>query len=336
MKNLVTVILPIYNVEAYLVKSVNSIINQTYSNLEIILVNDGSLDNCPKICDDFAKKDPRIKVIHKKNGGLSDARNVGIESAKGKYITFLDSDDYVELNLIEIAITSAELTKSDIITWGYYVDFMSQDENLNNTIIHKYAPGIYTKKEFKKIPIDTSFIANIGYAWNKMYRQEFIMENNLRFEKGLSLVEDIVFNSTAFSLSEKIVCLEDILTHYMKRPHETLGSKFHDNYFQLKLKGRTAVRELLEAWHFDKKEISRIISLLEFSILKNILGLLTKSNTMSYTQKKAYLNNVFQSLDIVLAHGVKVSSLKDKIILSLIKKRKTRTLLSLYEKIQKN
>ena len=101
-RELISVIIPIYKVEDLLERCVNSVINQTYNNLQIILVDDGSPDNCPKLCDDFAKKDNRILVIHKENGGLSDARNYGIEKAKGKYITFIDSDDYIDDRMIEI------------------------------------------------------------------------------------------------------------------------------------------------------------------------------------------------------------------------------------------
>ena len=100
--DLITIVIPVYKVEKYLEKSINSVINQTYQNLEIILVDDGSPDNCPQICEKYAKKDNRIKVIHKENGGLSDARNAGIDIAKGKYITFIDSDDYVTDDYVEL------------------------------------------------------------------------------------------------------------------------------------------------------------------------------------------------------------------------------------------
>ncbi|HFI0794571.1 TPA: glycosyltransferase family 2 protein [Streptococcus suis] len=100
-EELVSVIVPVYNVEKYLVQCIDSIINQTYQNLEIILVNDGSTDNSGKICDEYAKKDSRIKVIHKENGGLSDARNKGLDFMTGEYVTLVDSDDYLEHNCIE-------------------------------------------------------------------------------------------------------------------------------------------------------------------------------------------------------------------------------------------
>ena len=102
--DLVSVVVPVYNVEKYLNRCVESIVNQTYKNLEIILVDDGSLDNCPVMCDEWAKKDNRIKVIHKKNGGVSSARNAGIDKSNGKYISFIDPDDYIEENMYFLMI----------------------------------------------------------------------------------------------------------------------------------------------------------------------------------------------------------------------------------------
>ena len=101
-KEVISIVVPIYKVEKYIKKCIDSIIEQTYKNLEIILVDDGSPDGCAKICDEYAKKDKRIKAIHKENGGLSDARNVGIDISTGKYICFVDSDDYIENNYIEL------------------------------------------------------------------------------------------------------------------------------------------------------------------------------------------------------------------------------------------
>lgn len=103
---LVSIIVPVYNVEKYLEKCIESIINQTYSNLEIVLSDDGSTDNSPSICDEYALKDSRIRVIHKSNGGLSDARNAALDIISGKYITFIDSDDYIEKEAIEILVNA--------------------------------------------------------------------------------------------------------------------------------------------------------------------------------------------------------------------------------------
>ena len=115
MNSLISVIVPIYNVEKYLDRCVESIINQTYKNLEIILVDDGSPDNCTQMCDDYAKKDSRIRVVHKENGGLSDARNAGMEVATGEYVSFIDSDDYISLDFYETLFQTMIDNDSDIV-----------------------------------------------------------------------------------------------------------------------------------------------------------------------------------------------------------------------------
>ena len=117
-QGLVTVVLPIYNVEKYLDRCMKSIVNQTYRNLEIILVDDGSPDHCPEICDRWAETDNRIRVIHKENAGLGMARNTGIENASGEYICLFDSDDYVALDLVEKAYTLAQESQADIVIFG--------------------------------------------------------------------------------------------------------------------------------------------------------------------------------------------------------------------------
>ena len=126
-KELISVVLPIYNVENYLDRCINSIVHQTYDNLEIILIDDGSPDSCPQKCDEWAKKDNRIKVIHKKNAGLGMARNTGIENASGEYLCFCDSDDYIDLETINKAYEVAKKNNADIVTFG--INEVSSDGN---------------------------------------------------------------------------------------------------------------------------------------------------------------------------------------------------------------
>ena len=118
-EDIVSIIVPVYKVENEIDRCIQSILNQTYTSIEIILVDDGSPDKCPQICDKYAKQDKRIKVIHKENGGLSDARNVGLDMAKGEYIAFIDSDDWVEDSFIEQLLTNLISTNSDISICGY-------------------------------------------------------------------------------------------------------------------------------------------------------------------------------------------------------------------------
>lgn len=123
IKGLISIIVPVYNVEAYLERCINSILNQTYKNFELILVDDGSPDNCPRICDEYAKKDSRIKVLHKENGGLSDARNVALGIAGGEYIMFVDSDDLIVPNCLQLVFDSAEKNDADVVVSTRFKSF---------------------------------------------------------------------------------------------------------------------------------------------------------------------------------------------------------------------
>lgn len=188
---LVTIVLPIYNVEKYLNRCINSIVNQTYKNLEIILVDDGSPDKCPEMCDEWEKKDTRIKVIHKQNEGLGMARNTGIENATGDYICFFDSDDYLELTAIEKLYKLAEKTDPDIVTYGY------SKVNDSGNIYEKSIPNVkkitYEKKEIMEeflpdmiFEVETSDNHNLHMsAWASMlfFKSYFKFRMEICFRK---------------------------------------------------------------------------------------------------------------------------------------------------------
>lgn len=181
MNELITIIVPVYKVEPYIYRCVDSIINQTYKNLEIILVDDGSPDNCGSICDEYAKQDNRIKVIHKKNGGLSDARNVGIDIACGDYLGFVDSDDWIEPDMVEILIDDATTNNADISCCGYYKVYNdgSKLNNVRGFIDNRVFKG---KEIFKNFFLFTDFV-----IWNKIYKKSIFKE--IRFPLG-KLYED--------------------------------------------------------------------------------------------------------------------------------------------------
>ena len=126
----ISVVIPVYNKEKYMDDLFQCLLSQTFEEFECILIDDGSTDDSPMICDEYAKKDDRIKVIHKKNGGLSDARNAGLEIASGDYIMFLDSDDYIENNMVESLLKVAIENQSDIVLCGFYADFVDVNEQL--------------------------------------------------------------------------------------------------------------------------------------------------------------------------------------------------------------
>lgn len=185
MNELVSVIVPIYGVEEYLDKCINSIINQTYKNLEIILVDDGSPDKCPDICDEWAKIDNRIKVIHKKNGGLSDARNAGIDCARGEYFIFVDSDDWIESTMVEHLLTVCKKYDVKLVSCARYIT----DGNSINAVAFSGNERVYSAEETLKEILSGKAI-DVA-AWDKIYARALF--DSVRFPVGENNEDIAVF-----------------------------------------------------------------------------------------------------------------------------------------------
>ena len=176
----VSIVIPVYNAEKYLRECLDSIINQTYENIEIIIINDGSKDSSLNICKEYAKEDSRIKLINQENIGVSKTRNKGIDVATGKYILFVDSDDYCELNMVEIAMKSAQ--KDELFIWGY------TEVHKNKVVPIKYNIEINMNNLYK---IFTSTL--IGSSCNKIFSVQILRENKLYFEEKIYNCEDLLF-----------------------------------------------------------------------------------------------------------------------------------------------
>ena len=210
----VSVIIPIYNVEKYLKKCVDSVINQTYKDLEIWLVDDGSPDNCPAICDEYAAKDSRIKVIHKKNGGLSDARNAALDVMTGEYVTFVDSDDYIPNNAIQTLYDILKKYDADIALGNMY----SVNENgLINT-------DCSFSNEEKVLCDDEIFLTlNRPNAPSKLYRAD--LYNDVRFPVG-KLYEDVFTWHKILSQVKKVALTGKVSYYYLTRSGSIMRSEY--------------------------------------------------------------------------------------------------------------
>lgn len=211
---LISVIVPVYKVEDYLDRCIKSILDQTYSNLEIILVDDGSPDNCPQMCDDYAKKDSRVKVIHKKNGGLSSARNAGLDLCSGEYISFVDSDDYVDKRFIELLYKAIHDTKSCISICGYKCFY--NDSFTNKSFPKRISGSKYELVSGYKAVLNLLYSG--GFFWviapNKLYKAELF--KTLRYPVG-KMCEDSYTTYKLFFNSKKVVFFKQQLYHYLQR-----------------------------------------------------------------------------------------------------------------------
>lgn len=221
-KELITIIIPVYNVEKYLNKCIKSIINQTYTNLEINLIDDGSIDNSGKICDEFSKKDKRINVFHINNHGVSYARNYGLRYSNGKYLIFIDSDDWLEKNMIEVLYKNLVLYNSDVIACDYYFNYE------NNEIKHNARQNIEViddKHKMLTYLFDDSFYG--GYLWNKLIKKDILKNSKLKFDENVKICEDLLFLSKVINKIKRIVYIpNEALYHYRKRPDSAVNFNY--------------------------------------------------------------------------------------------------------------
>lgn len=219
VKNLVSVIVPIYNVEKYLERCVDSIVKQTYLNLEIILVDDGSTDSSGALCDKLAKKDTRIKAIHKCNGGLSDARNKAIDEADGEYLYFVDSDDYIPLDSIEYLLNKLKDSKSDIAIGGMLTT-SKLDENVAKE--ETYTVTLNNKEAVRELFYGSYYTTS---ASAKLYKASLFDE--IRYPYG-KLNEDLFTTYKLLNRAERVVCSDKTVYYYYHRPGSIMNSAFNE------------------------------------------------------------------------------------------------------------
>ena len=239
MKPLISIIVPVYNVETYLAKCVDSILAQTYTNLEIFLVNDGSSDCCGKLCDEYAKEDKRIKVIHKKNGGLSDARNVAIDVTTGEFITFIDSDDYVTDDYIMTLYSLIEKYECKVSIALY------------NTFVEGSKPKVVNRVYREDCQTNIKAIEEMIYqekydtaSWAKLYHSS-LFATGIRYPKGI-VYEDLATTYLLIFQSDKVAFCNRRIYNYLLRRDSIEGSSFSSKKMDSALK----VCELMES-HLD-------------------------------------------------------------------------------------
>ena len=216
---LVSVIVPVYKVEYVVKNCIESILNQTFTDFELILVDDGSPDNCPKMCDDYAKKDSRIKVVHKENGGLSDARNAGMKVATGEYVSFIDSDDYISLDFYEILLQTMIDNDSDIVECGvvkFYengkFDEYSDDQMIKNFNTVDGLEGLINENSFHQ------------YVWNKLYKSNIALD--IPYAVG-KLNEDEFWTYQIFGKAKKVTRIYKTMYYYFQRGSSIMGNGYN-------------------------------------------------------------------------------------------------------------
>ena len=267
---LVSVIVPVYNVEKYLARCIQSVCGQSYQGLEIILVDDGSKDKSGVICDEYAERDGRIKVIHKENGGLGDARNAGVEKAEGKYLLFVDSDDRIHENLVRNTVETAEKNQADMVIF----DYIGEEENGNLTDRFTFP---FSANRVIEVAEEKELIMRSCSAVNKLIRRELWKESGFQFPKG-RYYEDLATIPKVMTKTKKIVYLPEVYYYYLMRD----GSIMHSRNFEKNYEDRTwAVDQLLE--YFERENL--------IETYRNELEYLVFENTYFVPSKEIVLND---------------------------------------------
>lgn len=326
---LVSIIVPIYNVEIYIRKCIQSLLNQTYNNYEIILVDDGSPDNCGLICDEFATESPIIKVLHLENGGVCRARNEGMKLAKGEYFCFVDSDDWVEEDYLKDFVDNLDTPFTMVVQDAYrdlpnevqkdYFNFRDEKYELAKDKIKLFKDGFFQE----------------GFPWNKIFSSKIIIENNLTFDPAIKLGDDEKWNLNYYKYIREFKFISKSNYHYIYNPNsisnqarpferELLRYQFRADYFQylldiennIKVKNELflilsdKIEEHFRICIFDRIYKGNLSENERINRLKVISGLSTKE--LSFLRSNLFFRNIDYSL------------LKSKKILILDKFKKMR------------
>lgn len=279
----VSIIVPAYNVEKYIFDTIKTIEVQTYKNIEIIIVNDGSTDNTLKICQELAKENKNIKLINQSNKGVSEARNKGIEMATGEYIAFIDSDDLLEKDMIELLVKGLEEFNADISICGYKI-------NYNNEYYCYYG----TKKIFeynqKKLIEEFLNEENISVSlWNKLFRKDCI--RNIQFAKGIRINEDKLFLLKAILNSQKAVYHDICKYIYIKRENSATTSKFSEKLFDV-IKVNKMIKDTLAETKYSDLKLIEINEIINLAVIYRMM-LLSKSEK-EYAKEYNYIKKTIK------------------------------------------
>ncbi len=320
----VSVIVPVYNVEKYLQQCVDSLLAQTYKNIEIILVDDGAKDNSGKMCDELAQKDVRIKVVHKENQGLGYARNTGLEYATGEYVTFIDSDDYADVDLIEQLVVNIWENSADVCIGGFErVDNVGQ-----SLFIEKYQHKCYCEDEV----INNIFIKMFGSApeksdairmsvWNTLYSMKIIKEHNIKFPSEREFIsEDIVFDTEYYPHVKKGVIVESIAYKYRVNP-QSLTAKYMVDRLERVMKLYFELEQRIKKLNLGNEALYR----LQRQTFVNIrVCIRQEKKAISHNRATKSISNIRRMCDlegvqnIVAQYPVKLLPLKQKVFVKLI------------------
>lgn len=291
----ISVIMPVYNVEQYVSKSIESIINQSFSDFELIIINDGSTDKSKEIIEKYANLDSRITIINKKNEGVASARNLGIDRAVGKYLFFCDSDDYAEKDMLESLYKKIEEKDAEIVISGFFMQY-NENEHIKNY-------KVSTEKEYYFLQ-STDFINNmyefikmnlINTPWNKLYLNKIIKKENLRFENRFG--EDAFFNVNYLKIINKILIIPDTLYYWNRSRENSETDKIYKDINAFLNEKYSVFIKLKELYKNNQENMKLFNNYFASRVVQFVQELANAE--INLTEKKKILKEMFQKEEII-------------------------------------
>lgn len=289
---LISIIMPVYNGEKYLTKAIESVLNQSIEDFELIIVNDGSTDQSLSIIEHFSLIDFRIKIITQLNKGPSAARNTGLKIAGGDYICFIDGDDEVNPDLLKNVLIELKPNYPDVLMFGMWIEDIGRDEKIRATFPMRTGSADYTKEQLDKVKIDKNFLDLIGYSTNKMYKRQLLISNAIMFDEDINFLEDMKFNKHIFENATSLKIIDQCLYHYKRRKNSSGANTFQMKYFDLHMQAIEFRKEIFDKWGIEDNQIETAIVGLHMFAIKATCSVLFKHSHLTFNEKCQYINTI--------------------------------------------
>ena len=320
-KTTISIIIPSYNAEKYIEQCIQSIEEQTYKDFEIIVVNDGSKDNTKAICENLQKKYKNIIIINQENSGVSASRNIGMINAKGDYIMFVDSDDFLEKNMLEIMLKNNQNFDLIITNYKKYYD---ENNIVDNTLIEEKG---YNKKEFLESFWNLYNVNLINSPCFRLYKKDIIKQNSIKFNLNYELGEDLIFNLEYLNKCEKIYITKECLYNY-RYTIDSLTTKYRENYLEIQFELIEYIKKfLIENNMYDKKNKEELDKKICEIIISSIQNLFLKTANLTKKEKRNKLKEYLNLKEIQLFKNVTYQQKRLQFMRSLILKRRINTII---------
>ncbi|WP_407382393.1 glycosyltransferase family 2 protein [Ruminococcus sp.] len=293
---LVSVIVPVYNAESKINRCIDSILAQTFTDFELILVDDGSQDTSGRICDEYTQKDPRIKVIHQKNGGVSSARNTGIRAASGEYISFVDCDDYLEAEYLKVLYKGAQ--KAQLSICGV---FFCREGITQKTSQKRYDDFCYSLSD-KSIEITADLLryGRFNYVYSKMYRKSILTDHHILFDEKISLGEDTVFVFEYLKRIETVYVIGDSYYNYIKCQENSLTNVFRENMYDSYILINDRIERSLKEMGLLNHVTLRAVDERRIQAISLTAEAIILNNSLSKKEKIQYLDSICRNDKVML------------------------------------